>query len=73
MSILSIAMIRWSSLETPSLLSFIGILNLFILLLIVVKSGMEGTFPWACPCAILSVRLFGRWKYTLAYPGRREM
>ena len=30
------------------------------LLLMVVKSGMEGTFPLAWPCAIPSVCLYGR-------------
>ena len=48
-------MMRYSSLEIPSLLLFIGIFNLFILLFIVVISGMDGNFPLACPCAIPSI------------------
>src|SRR6478672_4590821 len=67
--VLSMAMIRYSSLETLSLLLlllFILIFNLFILLFIVVKSGIDDSFPLVCPCAMPSVCLYGKWKYTLA-------
>ncbi len=56
-SALSIAMIKYSSLEILLLsLLFIGIFNLLIYVFIVVKSGIEGTFPLACPLVKFPLR-----------------